>query len=139
MDNPLVWVAIAVAALVLFGGKRLPDAARGLGRSLRVFRAEVKGLVEDDEQQRRPAPAELPQGTQQGYGQGYPVGPGQQHVGPYGAPPYAGYPPPPGPGYAPPGYPPPWPAQGQPAQPPEGQPHPTAPAPTGEQEQRSSS
>ena len=27
--------------------KRLPDAARGLGRSLRIFKAETKGLAED--------------------------------------------------------------------------------------------
>lgn len=42
---------IALLALVifaLFGYKRLPDAARSLGRSMRVFRAETRGLQEDD-------------------------------------------------------------------------------------------
>jgi len=42
---------IAIIALVifaLFGYKRLPDAARSLGRSMRVFRAETRGLKEDD-------------------------------------------------------------------------------------------
>jgi len=40
------WIVILVLALVLFGGaKKLPDAARGLGRSLRIFKAETKGLV----------------------------------------------------------------------------------------------
>jgi sec-independent protein translocase protein TatA len=38
---------IAAIVLLLFGAKRLPDAARGLGRSLRIFKAETKGLVED--------------------------------------------------------------------------------------------
>ena len=42
---------IALVALVifaLFGYKKLPDAARSLGRSMRVFRAETRGLKEDD-------------------------------------------------------------------------------------------
>lgn len=45
------WIVILVLALVLFGGaKKLPDAARGLGRSLRIFKSETKGLVgEGDE------------------------------------------------------------------------------------------
>lgn len=40
-------VLLAVVA-VLFGGKRLPDAARGLGRSMRIFKAEVKQMQSDD-------------------------------------------------------------------------------------------
>lgn len=44
------WIIILLLALLLFGGfKKLPDAARGLGRSLRIFKAETKGLVEDDD------------------------------------------------------------------------------------------
>jgi sec-independent protein translocase protein TatA len=38
---------IAVVVMVLFGAKRLPDASRSLGRSLRIFKAETKGLRED--------------------------------------------------------------------------------------------
>lgn len=34
--------------LVLFGGKRLPDAARGLGRSLRIFKSEMKSDDKSD-------------------------------------------------------------------------------------------
>lgn len=41
------WLIIVALILVLFGAKRLPDAARGLGRSLRIFKAETKGLTED--------------------------------------------------------------------------------------------
>ncbi len=41
----LIIVALVV---LLFGAKRLPDAARGLGRSLRIFKAETKGMHEDD-------------------------------------------------------------------------------------------
>lgn len=35
---------IGAIILLLFGAKRLPDAARGIGRSLRIFKAETKGL-----------------------------------------------------------------------------------------------
>ena len=43
-------IAIFVVVLVLlFGAKRLPDAARSLGRSLRIIKAETKGLVDDND------------------------------------------------------------------------------------------
>lgn len=35
---------IAILFIVLFGAKRLPDAARGLGRSLRIFKSEVNQM-----------------------------------------------------------------------------------------------
>ncbi len=38
---------IAVVVLVLFGSKKMPDAARSFGRSLRIFKAETKGLMDD--------------------------------------------------------------------------------------------
>jgi sec-independent protein translocase protein TatA len=41
----LVFVVILV---LLFGAKRLPDAARSLGRSLRIIKAETQGLINDD-------------------------------------------------------------------------------------------
>lgn len=41
------WLIIVALILLLFGAKRLPDAARGLGRSMRIFKAETKGLVDD--------------------------------------------------------------------------------------------
>jgi sec-independent protein translocase protein TatA len=52
-------VLIAVVA-VLFGGKRLPDAARGLGRSMRIFKSEIRQLNEDapSTPQQPPAPLE---------------------------------------------------------------------------------
>ncbi|ROO88425.1 sec-independent protein translocase protein TatA [Actinocorallia herbida] len=47
---------IAVVILVLFGTKKMPDAARSLGRSLRIFKSETKGLMNDDEAKPAPAP-----------------------------------------------------------------------------------
>jgi len=41
------WIILLLLVLVLFGAKRLPDAARGLGRSLRIFKAETQGLRND--------------------------------------------------------------------------------------------
>lgn len=40
-------VVLLVVVLVLFGGKRLPDAARGLGRSMRIFKSEVTAMQDD--------------------------------------------------------------------------------------------
>jgi len=56
----LVVIAI-VAAVLFFGWKQLPDMARSLGRSLRVFKTEIKGMSEDDKARdsaREAAPAE---------------------------------------------------------------------------------
>ncbi|MBB5113835.1 Sec-independent protein translocase subunit TatA [Micromonospora echinospora] len=42
-------IAVLVVVLILlFGAKRLPDAARSLGRSLRIIKAETKSLQDDD-------------------------------------------------------------------------------------------
>lgn len=45
-------IIIAVVILVLFGAKKMPDAARSLGRSMRIFKSETKGLHEDDDEKR---------------------------------------------------------------------------------------
>ncbi|MEV5704129.1 Sec-independent protein translocase subunit TatA [Actinoallomurus sp. NPDC052274] len=47
--SPWHWLIVAVVVLVLFGSKKLPEAARSLGRSLRIFKSEVGGLRSDDE------------------------------------------------------------------------------------------
>jgi sec-independent protein translocase protein TatA len=42
-------IAVLVVVLILlFGAKRLPDAARSLGRSMRILKTEVKGMSDDD-------------------------------------------------------------------------------------------
>jgi sec-independent protein translocase protein TatA len=41
-------ILVLLVVLLLFGSKRLPDGARALGRSLRIFKAETKGLRDDD-------------------------------------------------------------------------------------------
>lgn len=58
MANLRGWEIIVLIAIVLllFGSKKLPDAARGIGRSLRIFKAETKGLMDDDKPE-QPQPA----------------------------------------------------------------------------------
>ena len=46
--GPLEITLIILLVVLLFGAKKLPDLARGVGRSLRIFKSETKGLVEDD-------------------------------------------------------------------------------------------
>lgn len=42
------WLVILAVFILLFGAKKLPDAARGLGRSLRILKSEVSAMQEDD-------------------------------------------------------------------------------------------
>jgi len=53
-------IVLVVVLILLFGAKRLPDASRALGRSLRILKAETRGLAEDDVQ----AKAEAQNGRQ---------------------------------------------------------------------------
>jgi sec-independent protein translocase protein TatA len=49
--SPWHLLILAGVFVLLFGAKRLPDGARSLGRSLRIFKTEVKGLNDDDQAQ----------------------------------------------------------------------------------------
>ena len=42
------WLIILAAFTLLFGAKKLPDAARGVGRSLRILKSEVNAMHEDE-------------------------------------------------------------------------------------------
>jgi sec-independent protein translocase protein TatA len=57
MDNPEIWIGLIIVGFLVFGAKRMPDAARGLGRSLRIFKAETKGLMTDEPVVQPPAVA----------------------------------------------------------------------------------
>jgi sec-independent protein translocase protein TatA len=46
--GPLEIIGIILVILLLFGYKKLPDASRSLGRSLRIFKGEMKGMKDDD-------------------------------------------------------------------------------------------
>lgn len=46
-------VLILVVLVLLFGAKKLPELARGSGRALRIFKAETKGLLEDEDESKK--------------------------------------------------------------------------------------
>ena len=47
--KPMHWVVLLVIVLLLFGAKRLPDLAKSVGQSLKIFKKEIKDLQEDDD------------------------------------------------------------------------------------------
>jgi sec-independent protein translocase protein TatA len=47
--GPTELLVLLLVLVLLFGAKKLPDTARGIGRSLRIFKAETKGLRSDDD------------------------------------------------------------------------------------------
>lgn len=46
--GPMEIAIIAILIFALFGYKKLPDATRAVGRSLRIFKGEMKGMKDDD-------------------------------------------------------------------------------------------
>lgn len=66
--GPWHLLIVAFVFVLLFGSKKLPDAARSAGRSLRIFKAEMRGLQEDVAADREP-------GHRPPVGDGGPAGP----------------------------------------------------------------
>ncbi len=48
--GPQEIILILLVLVLLFGAKKLPELARGSGRALRIFKAETKGLMDDDDE-----------------------------------------------------------------------------------------
>ncbi|MFB7718360.1 MULTISPECIES: Sec-independent protein translocase subunit TatA [unclassified Nocardia] len=66
--SPTHWFVIAMLFIVLFGAKRLPDAARSMGRSLRILKSEMHEMNAEGEQAHsaaepvsHPSPAQIAQ------------------------------------------------------------------------------
>jgi sec-independent protein translocase protein TatA len=67
------WLIILLVIVILFGSAKLPNLARSLGKSMRILKAETKGLHDDDEPQQaqaqqpvqQPQQADKPQQAQQ--------------------------------------------------------------------------
>ena len=53
-DSPWKVLIIAALLIVFFGARKLPDAARSLGKSMRILKSEVSGLHDDES---APSPA----------------------------------------------------------------------------------
>ena len=62
MPQGAEWLVILAIVILVFGAAKLPDLARGTGQALRIFKAETKGLKddEDDAPKATEPPAELP-------------------------------------------------------------------------------
>ena len=56
------WHVIIILALLvlLFGSRKLPDAARSIGQSLRIFKSEMKAAATDTTTPASPAPQAAP-------------------------------------------------------------------------------
>ena len=48
--GPSEILLILLIVVLLFGAKKHPELARGSGRALRIFKAETKGLMDDDDE-----------------------------------------------------------------------------------------
>jgi sec-independent protein translocase protein TatA len=64
--GPTEVIVILAVALLLFGGRKLPELARGLGRGLRLFKEELQGVKKDLEEDQTPPPSTQDRPAQQG-------------------------------------------------------------------------
>jgi sec-independent protein translocase protein TatA len=65
-DSPWKILIVAVVLIVLFGSKKLPDAARSLGKSMRILKTEVQDLHHEEPDKTPQAQAvSAPQNQQQ--------------------------------------------------------------------------
>jgi sec-independent protein translocase protein TatA len=55
-DSPSKLLIVAAVLIILFGSRKMPDAARSLGRSMRILKTEVQDLHGDHDHE----PAEIP-------------------------------------------------------------------------------
>lgn len=54
LREPSHILLLLIVLVVLFGAKRLPDSARSLGRSMRIFKSEMKEMKDDSKDQETP-------------------------------------------------------------------------------------
>jgi sec-independent protein translocase protein TatA len=59
-DSPWKIAIIAVLIIVLFGARKLPVAARELGKSMRILKREVQALHDDEDDPAAGAPVQVP-------------------------------------------------------------------------------
>jgi sec-independent protein translocase protein TatA len=84
--SPWHWAILAVVVVLLFGAKKLPDAARSLGKSMRIFKSELREMQTESKAEpsaiETPSPApspaqsqrvDPPTATGQGYSEAHPL------------------------------------------------------------------
>lgn len=45
--GPMELIIVAIVVVLLFGGKKIPEFARGIGEAIKVFKQALKGQGED--------------------------------------------------------------------------------------------
>jgi len=58
--QPWHWLIVIAVFVLLFGAKKLPDAARSLGKSMRIFKSEIKEMQSDSKPEESSAPPATP-------------------------------------------------------------------------------
>ena len=80
--GPFELILIFLAVLLLFGAKRIPEIARGLGKGIKEFKTATKEITDefktDESANRIQPPAKHPQGTSTPR-EAHPVSTGTQH------------------------------------------------------------
>lgn len=82
--SPWHWAILAVVVVLLFGAKKLPDAARSLGKSMRIFKSEMREMQSENRSepsaidQAAPAPpaqprVDPPAASEQGHSEARPA------------------------------------------------------------------
>jgi sec-independent protein translocase protein TatA len=79
--KPIEILIIVGVLVLLFGSKKLPDTARGLGRSLRIFKSELKATDSDDDTTEAAAPQQITVTRETTQAQTQPVPPAQPATG----------------------------------------------------------
>ncbi|MDD3875707.1 MAG: twin-arginine translocase TatA/TatE family subunit [Bacteroidales bacterium] len=49
MIGPTEVIVVLIVVLLLFGGKKIPELMRGLGKGMKEFKDASRGITEDDE------------------------------------------------------------------------------------------
>jgi len=75
--SPWHWAILAVVLVLMFGAKKLPDAARSLGKSMRIFKSEIREMQTDNKAEtpsiEKSQPAEAPAASEQGHTEARPA------------------------------------------------------------------
>ncbi|MDA2890515.1 Sec-independent protein translocase subunit TatA [Mycolicibacterium sp. BiH015] len=57
--QPWHWLIVIAVFVLLFGAKKLPDAARSLGKSMRIFKSEIKEMQADSKSDQPEQPTQI--------------------------------------------------------------------------------
>lgn len=59
MPGGMEWVLIALAVLIFFGAKKIPEFARGVGRGIREFKDAVKDVKKEVDEAEKEVPKKI--------------------------------------------------------------------------------